>query len=416
MSISTSQLQSFFKNYKDIETFYIAYSGGLDSTVLLHVMHSLELPVHAIHVNHHLQKECDHWQQQCEKFCNQLAIPIKVKHARITKQTQKSLEELARHARYVLLQEMLDAKSAIVTAHHQNDLAETVLLQLLRGAGPAGLAAMPECKALSPGIHLRPLLVNSHSELQEYATNHNVQWVEDPSNQCNDFDRNYLRNEVMPLLRSRWPSAHQTLSRSAALQADALSCLQELAELDIQAASTDDSHKLNAAVLQTLSRERLNNVLRFWIVSNHMRVPSKKILKQIVTDIVLKKEVGNSPVQSWKEGEIRRFRNDLYLLSPMRTHDVNQIIRWKIDQPLYIESLDRTLLPEELKNANVSIPDGVCELTVRFRGGGERLKPFGSKQHRSLKNLLQEADIPPWERSRIPLLYHGDQLISVMGC
>ena len=405
MSISTSQLQLFFSKYKHLKRFYIAYSGGVDSTVLLHQMHALQLPIQAIHVNHHLQEECDDWQQHCEKFCKQLSIPFVVKHAQITKQAQESLEELARHARYEVLKEALDRKSAIVTAHHQNDLAETVLLQLLRGAGPAGLAAMPECKALSPGMHLRPLLSFSHNDLLTYARDHNLNWVDDPSNQCNDFDRNYLRNEVMPLLLKRWPSAQQTIARSSALQADAITCLQELAELDMQAASTDTPHILNVTALQTLSRERLNNVLRFWIVSNQMRVPSKKLLQQIVNDIVMKKEIHTSPVQSWKEGEIRRFRNGLYLLSPMRTHDVDQVIRWKIDQPLYIESIDRTLLPEELNYSGITLPEGVCELTVKFRGGGERLKPIGSKRHRSLKNLLHEADIPPWERSRIPLLY-----------
>lgn len=414
MPFSTSRLQQFFSKHKDLEKLYVAYSGGLDSTVLLHTMYAAKLPIQAVHVNHHLQNDSQSWQQHCEKFCNDLSIPLTVQHAQITRQAQKSLEELARHARYVLLEKMLDAKSAIVTAHHQDDLAETILMQLLRGAGPAGLAAMPECKSLSVGIHLRPLLTCSRSDLLDYARDKNLQWVDDPSNQCNDFDRNYLRNEMMPLLLKRWPSAQQTLSRSAALQADTLSCLQELAELDIQTVRTDEPLKLKISPLQTLSRERLNNALRYWIISNHMRVPSKKILNQIVADIVLKKDMDTSPLQSWKEGEIRRFRNHLYLMRPLKAHNSSQSIRWIIDQPLFVESLDRTLLPEELKDTGVVIPEGVNELTVRFREGGERLKPFGTKQHRSLKNLLHEAEIPPWERSRIPLLYHHDQLISVL--
>lgn len=414
MSFSTSHLQRFFLKYKDLEKFYVAYSGGLDSTVLLHVMHAEKLPVHAIHVNHHLQNDCDRWQQHCEKFCADLSVPLTVQHAHITKQAQKSLEELARYARYALLEKMLGESSAIVTAHHQDDMAETMLMQLLRGAGPAGLAAMPECKPLSIGVHLRPFLSQTRSDLLSYARNNNLQWVGDPSNQCNDFDRNYLRNEIMPLLLKRWPSALQTFSRSAALQAEALRNLQELAALDLQAAKTNESNRLKIDALQKLSRERLNNVLRHWIKTNHFRVPSKKILNQIVVDIVLKKDMDTSPLQSWKEGEIRRFHDHLYLMRPLKPHDASQILRWKIDQPLFIESLERTLQPEELKDMQVAIPEGVNELTVRFREGGERLKPFGSKQHRSLKNLLQEADIPPWERSRIPLLYHHDELISVL--
>ena len=415
MSLSVSLLQKFFSSYKKLSAFKIAYSGGLDSTVLLHAMHEEKLPIHAIHINHHLQSDSDVWQQHCEEICIHLAIPLTVRHAQITKLPQKSLEDSAREARYKLLEEGLDENSAIVTAHHQDDVAETILLQLLRGAGPAGLAAMPDCKKLSTGIHLRPLLNTSRTELQEYAQAHNLQWVDDPSNQSGDFDRNYLRNEVMPKLVERWPATMQTLTRSAKLQADALSCLYDLASIDIQVASTSQPHMLEVTALQKLNRERLNNVLRYWIKSNGIRMPSKKILQQIVTDIVLKEDLETSPLQSWKEGEIRRFRNHLYLMKPLKPHDASQEFCWQIDQPLYIESLDRTLLPKDLKECNVAIPDGVNELIVRFREGGERLRPFGSKQHRSLKNLLQEADIPPWERTRIPLLFDHDQLIAVLG-
>jgi len=415
MSFSISLLNRFFSSYNHFERFYVAYSGGLDSTVLLHAMHEAKYPIHAVHVNHHLQQDSDTWQQHCEDFCISLSVPITVQHVQLTKQPQESLEASARVARYELLEEMLGANSAIVTAHHQDDLAETILLQLLRGAGPAGLAAMPECKKFSTGIHLRPLLAYSRTELQAYASSHGLWWVEDPSNELNDFDRNYLRNEIMPKLLERWPATQKTLSRSAKLQADALKCLNDLAEIDIQTARTNQDQKLDVIPLQRLSCERLSNVLRFWIRSNDLRVPSKKVLQQIISDIVLKEKIKTSPIQSWKDGEIRRFRDQLYLMQPLKPHDASQVHRWKIDQPLFLESLDRTLLPKELKDTNVAIPEGVNELIVRFREGGEHLKPFGNKQHRSLKNLLQEADIPPWERTRIPLLFHNGQLISVLG-
>ena len=415
MPLSVTSLKHFFTPYQNLTKFYIAYSGGLDSTVLLHAMHEAKLPLHAVHVNHHLQQISDAWQQHCNDVCNSLAVPFTVQHAQITKLPQISIEDSAREARYAFLAELLDSNSAIVTAHHQDDLAETILLQLLRGAGPAGLAAMPSCKKFSTGLHLRPLLTFARAELLEYAISHDLQWVDDPTNELNDFDRNYLRNEVMPKLVERWPAAQQTLSRSAELQADTLSCLHDLAEIDIKAAKTNLPHILDVTALQTLSYERLNNVLRFWVKSQNIRVPSRKILQQVVSDIVLKEEIETSPLQTWKEGEIRRFQNRLYLMQPLKSHDASQVFRWKIDQPLFIESLDRTLLPQELEESNLSLPDDAKELIVRFRVGGERLKPFGSKQHRSLKNLLQEADIPPWERTRIPLLFYNDQLISVLG-
>jgi tRNA(Ile)-lysidine synthase len=274
---------------------------------------------------------------------------------------------------------------------------------------------MPECKKLYIGFHLRPLLPFVRAELMEYATVHNLEWVEDPSNELCVYDRNYLRKEIIPKLLERWPATQHTLARSATLQAEARSCLLDLAEIDIQTARTDQPQVLKVNVLQQFSRERLNNILRYWIKLFAMRMPSRKILHQIVTDIVLKEEIDGSPVQTWKEGEIRRFRNRIYLMTPLKPHDSDQVFRWKIDQSLFIESIDRTLHPRVLEDSHLKLPDEVKELKVRFRKGGEQLKPFGSKHHRSLKNLLLEAGIPPWERSRIPLLYHDDKLISVLG-
>ncbi len=415
MSFPISLLQRFFSDYQHLVKFYVAYSGGLDSTVLLHAMHTEKLPIHAIHVNHHLQKECDSWQKHCEAVCKQWGIAISIKHAEIQNIPQKSLEDLARDARYKLLEEMLDSNSAIVTAHHQDDVAETILLQLLRGSGPAGLAAMPEVKKLIRGFHLRPMLRVSRKELLSYANEHGLDWVDDPSNNECDFDRNYLRNEVLPKIIKRWPAAQKTLARSAELQAQTLSCLHELAKIDLRESNTDESNILEISTLQALSDERLSNVLHYWIQSHNLRTPSRKILQQVISDIVRKQEIETSPMQSWKEGEIRRFQNRLYLMEHLSMHDPSQEFRWKINQPLFIESLNRTLLPQELIENNIAVPEGANELIVRFRQGGERLKLVGQTQHRSLKNLLNQAGVPPWERSRIPLLYHGDQLISVLG-
>ena len=205
MSLSITFLQRFFSGYQEISKYYIAYSGGLDSTALLHSMHSIELPIHAVYVNHHLQKESDDWQHYCEKQCKQWEIPFSVLHAEILKKPQQSLEELARNTRYELLGNLLTDNEALITAHHQDDVVETMLLQLLRGSGPSGLAAMPECKQLTVGLHLRPLLKITREQIKNYAREYQLNWIEDPSNQDNRFDRNYVRNEVMPKLIARWP-------------------------------------------------------------------------------------------------------------------------------------------------------------------------------------------------------------------
>jgi len=414
MVLTTTSLQQFFERYQNISKYIVAFSGGLDSTVLLHIMNGLDLPVHAVHINHHLQQDCEKWQENCKNICTTWGIPLSIKHAQIDTSLGKSLEESARDARYKLLSELIEAKHSLVTAHHKNDLAETVLLQLLRGSGPAGLSAMSTEQNLSVGKHLRPLLNFSRTDLLEYAQHHSLMWIEDASNASLDFDRNYLRKEIMPKLLGRWPSALQTISRAANLQVDAMSCLRELATLDMQAAKTNNSKILNLKPLQNLRHERLNNVLRGWIQDHAMRVPSKKLLSHIVTDIVYKKDMQSSPVQTWADGEVRRYHDQLYLMEPLSAHDPSQKYQWKIDQPLYIESLKLKICFTDLHRL-VSLPAGVEELTVRFRSGGERLKPFGTKHHRSLKNLFQEADVPPWERDRIPLLYYENQLISVIG-
>ena len=415
MSLSVHHVQQFFNSYQDLKKFFVAYSGGLDSTVLLHLMHNARLPIQAVYVNHHLQNESDDWERHCKENCKNLNISFSVLHAEVEKVAQKSIEDCARKARYNSLHALLNDSSALVTAHHQDDLAETILLQLLRGAGPAGLAAMPKFKKLSKGIHLRPLLDFSRVEIHEYAKSHQLNWIDDPSNDSLDFDRNYIRNIIMPKLSSRWPGAQQTFARSASLQAEAMYCLHELAEIDISSARTKHSMILNISALQELNDVRLKNVLRYWIRTHNIRVPNRKILQHIVTDIVKKEDIETSPLQTWKEGEIRRYRNQLYLMVPLQPHSPTQVLRWKIDQPLFIESLNRTLRREELEKYGLKLPAEINELTVRFREGGERFKLFGQKQHRSLKNLLNEAEIPPWERNRIPLLFHNDQLISVLG-
>ena len=415
MTLTAESVLSFFNQDQQTTKYIVAFSGGMDSTVLLHIMHVLKMPIYAVHVNHHLQQESDQWEQHCKSICSQWEIPLAVTHAQLKKQTSTNIEEAARNARYKLLFKFLKEQCCLVTAHHKNDLVETLLLQLLRGAGPAGLAAMSDERNAYAGKLLRPLLDYTRTELFEYATSHELRWIEDSSNESLDFDRNYLRMEIIPKLLSRWPGALQTLSRAVELQADAMECLSALASLDLEGARTKSSHILNVKVLQQLNPVRVKNALRGWIQEHEMRVPNRKMLNHIATDIVYKDEIESSPVQTWAEGEVRRYHDHLYLMKPLSIHDAKQEFLWSLDQPLHIESLDRTLSPSDLNRYRIKLPNGVQELKVCFRSGGERFKPFGYSHHRSLKNLLQEANVPPWERDRIPLLYDKDRLISVLG-
>ena len=415
MALNLNSLKDFFNSYNKVSKFIVGFSGGLDSTTLLHVMHAFELPVHAVHINHNLFKDSDIWEQHCKEFCKQQGINLSVEHLTIDKVTKKSIEELARNARYQSLFQFVGEQDALVTAHHKNDLAETLILQLMRGSGPPGLAAMQKDSTTKYGRQLRPLLDCSRDDILEYADNNSLKWIEDPTNQNTDFNRNYVRMEILPRLMERWPATLQTLSRVVELQANTLQCLRDLANVDLSKAKTDDSHVLNIGVLQTIHEVRLLNALRGWISNHAMRAPSKKLLEQIAKDIVYKQSTDTSPVQTWEDGEIRRYRDRLYLMKPLPEHDPSQVLKWNINQPLLIESLGLSLSRSDLEQNSVSIPPGTDMLTIRFRQGGERLKPFGKKHHRSLKNLFQEADLPPWQRDRIPLIYYQDELISVLG-
>lgn len=415
MQAIDSFLQRFFEPHRSISRFVLAYSGGMDSSVLLHAMHGLGLPLHVVHVNHHLQPQCEQWQRHCHAVCEACGVAFTAIQAPVEKVPQQSLEESARKARYRHLFEHVGAQDALVTAHHEDDLAETLLLQLLRGAGPAGLAGMGTERMHEGRRHLRPLLGFTREQLGEYARSHSLAWIEDPSNESAQFDRNYLRLEVVPRLLQRWPGATRTLSRAAGLQAEALQCLQALADLDVQAATTGHAHILDIAALQRLDAARLKNALRGWVRAHGLQVPGKKMLECIVRDLVHREGSDTAAMQRWAGGEVRRYRDRLYLLDPRLAHDPGQVLRWRIDRPLVISSLNRVLHHSDLQHFGVRVPRGVTELTVQFRTGGERLRPAGEKHHRSLKNLFQEGGVPPWERDRIPLLYHEGELISVLG-
>ena len=410
-----SHLRSFFEPFNSVSRYVVAFSGGMDSTVLLHAMMHQELPLHAIHVNHRMHPESERWQEHCHAICSQWGIAVTLMHADVEKFPQQSLEEIARQARYRLMSGRLGPHEALVTAHHQDDQAETMLLQLLRGAGPAGLSAMGSRQSLGQGLHLRPLLGFPREKLKAYAQHHSLVWIEDPTNESTQFDRNFLRREIMPELVRRWPGAVQTLSRAAGLQNEAMQCLHELAGQDLKAAVTDRPHVLDIRMLRDLSVPRLKNALRSWVRSQGMRVPDKKSLDAKVEELVYRQDLNSAPVLAWKDGEMRRYRERLFLLKPLTEHDPGQSFQWRLDRPLVIDSLNLVLRHSELTQYGVVVPKGVKELTVRFRRGGEQLRPSGEVHHRSLKNLFQEGNIPPWERDRIPLVYHGDKLICVFG-
>ena len=419
--------------------FWVAFSGGLDSQTLLHLLARARLPgpLGALHVNHNLQAAASEWAAHCRAVC--AALQIDYRELSVQVQTARGLspEAAARNARYRAFAEALPAGHALLTGHHQDDQAETLLLQLLRGAGPKGLAAMPSVSDFGAGWLVRPLLDVSRSALHTYARAHALHWVDDPSNAELGFDRNFLRHSVMPLLRERWPASAAVLARSAAHQAEAALLLDELAAIDLPktgsarvdpAAVADGvarpdsaaktavdaavAERLSVAGLLRLSAARRANLLRYWLHQRHAPTPSAAVLERIDQDLL--RAAGDAqPQVCWGGVSLRRYRDELFLLQePTQPECVP--LDWSADQPLILPTGVLTPLPGAGQGVAARHLHG-RRLRVAFRRGGERLRPAGRREGHSLKHLFQDAGVPPWERARVPLLYLGDELIAVAG-
>jgi tRNA(Ile)-lysidine synthase len=396
----------------------IAYSGGLDSTVLLHALVSLRaalaVDMEAIHVHHGLLAEADDWVNHCRQICAQWGIACRIIQVDARPAPGHSPEAAARAVRYEALKPLVIEGSCLLTAHHRDDQSETLFLQLLRGAGVAGLAAMPEVTRFGEGCHARPLLSYSRTALAEYAKRHQLEWLDDPSNQDIGFDRNFVRHQVMPLLQERWPAASQTLSRAARLQAEALELITDLAKQDRRAVAGNRTHTLSVLALKKLSISRQKNVLRNWICEQKLPLPTQAQLDRGREDI-LKAGEDRTPLVHWRGAEVRRYRDDLYAMIPLPTHDPQQEFIWCLDRPLSIPHLGMTINLEDLTTQGLVLPSSVSQVTVRFRVGGEQCRPRGESHHHALKKLFQQARVPPWQRDRTPLIYVQDKLVAVVG-
>ena len=299
-------------------TFVVAYSGGLDSHVLLHIMAQLQaehadIRVQAVHVNHQLNSLSNTWAQHCHTVCTALNIPIFIEKIKLQVKPRDSLEEIARDARYAIFKQYLAKNSVLLTAHHLNDQAETFLLQALRGAGPKGLSAMPVTKKWGEGILMRPLLSFSRDELAAYAHTHQLQWIDDDSNTNPRFRRNFLRHHIFPLLKKEYPAVMKNFSRSAQLTASSEKIVQAVVKNDFDTIKTDDVAKIDLKKLREFPEEKQKLLLREWFSRNQLRMPSSKHLQQLLRDVVHAGPEAK-PVFALKTWSVRRDRVFLYFL------------------------------------------------------------------------------------------------------
>ena len=392
----------------------VAYSGGLDSHVLLHLCYAAGLPVRAVHIHHGLQAGADAWDAHCAEVCGRLDIDYQCIQVDAAPAPGESPEEAARNARYAAFADELQQGEVLLTAHHQDDQAETMLLQLMRSAGPAGLAAMPAARPFARGYHVRPLLGISRESIRAYAIEHQLVWIEDPSNADARFDRNYIRSAIMPAFRQNWPNASEALSQAAALQQDALEIIEAMAAVDLAAVAGSQPDSLSIARLQQLSIARQFNALRYWInAAGHDR-PRRNILQEVI-ESVLPAADDAAPLVLWGNTEIRRYQDSLYILAALTSHEIHRVYVWDGEPPLYLDALDIEVRLEQVRGKGLAQAAVARGMAVRFRQGGEQIRPHGRRHTHSLKKLMQEAGIPPWQRNRIPLIYIDHELACVCG-
>lgn len=412
-----NQLKHFFQRYTPFSNVWIACSGGVDSLVLLHACHQLvqeniKLNLHVIHINHGLSLHAEAWQTHVEKICRTWQIPFHAEKIKIERASGESLEDQARQARYAVFKSYIKENDLLLTAHHQDDQAETLFLQLLRGAGVLGLAAIHEIMPFSIARLGRPLLTISRQDILTYAKQNNLQWVEDESNQNENFSRNFLRNTIFPQLENRWLQAKIKFAQSANYLQEANELLNELAASDLEKINESDKKILPITYLKTLTPARLNNLLRYWIKQNGFALPSQKVLAAIV-DEVIHARVDAEPLVKWEQAEIRRYQDKLYLLEPLAEFDSSISLAWDIAKPLTLPG-NLGVLHAESSMQGVKI-EASDQVEIRFRQGGEACYlPHRAGKH-TLKKLFQEWQIPPWLRDRIPLLYINNQLAAVVG-
>ncbi len=415
MESLVNRVESFCLEQGLDKTYWIAYSGGMDSHVLLYVLaqlrHTHSLSLKAIHINHGLSRQAAYWAKHCAQICENLQIDFVEKILPSNQINTTNIEEMARQYRYYIFSKLLSAGDFVLTAHHQEDQAETVLLQLLRGSGPKGLSAMPHIKLLAKGFHGRPLLCTSHSDIKKYAEAQGLQWIEDESNTNTHFTRNFLRNDVIPMLKKRWPTLDTQLARVARHCAEAQSILDSVAADDLATLIDSSMQTLCIKTLKQFNDARQRLILREWIKSQNFPLPSEVKMRQIQY-YCLEAGIDKSPLIQWADVTLRRYQGKLYMMKSFQKHDEKQTMHWDMKQPLVLPTIG--ILKSTLTQGQ-GLLASIDHVSVRFRLGAEKCILPGRSHHHSLKNLFQDWKIPPWERARIPLLFVGDRLIAVTG-
>jgi tRNA(Ile)-lysidine synthase len=369
----------------------------------------------ALHINHGLQSASDDWADHCQRTCQSLGIELTVLKANVDLSGGKGIEGAAREARYNLFESFLQKNDLLLLAQHSDDQLETVLLQLLRGAGPAGLAAMPRIRPLGDGQIARPFLSLHRTTLEQLAKRYQLQWVEDPSNENVRFERNFLRHSVIPQLLARYPACRETVARSASHCADANDTVQAIALDDFALCNEkNEPNVLSVMQLKSLSEARIRAVIRFWIARAGLKSPQAVHLQNVLSALL---GATSDPLASVSllGFDIRLYQKKLYLVRHNQPQIKPFFYAWNdLSQPLTVAELGLDISLSSLNAMGIDV-SGVRQLTVRSRQGGETIRQGAPVFHKTIKKIFQESSIAPWLRDRYYLLESDSRIIAVPG-
>ncbi len=412
-----------YRAFKHIVTRYsqpdshlvLALSGGIDSRVLLDLMQRYQQESNricrAVHIHHGLSANADLWQKQCQRWCEQFNIEFICERVTLDLSGGASIEQLARDARYQALYRHVHQQDILLTGQHSDDQLETFLLALKRGSGPKGLAAMAQVAELSRGLLIRPLLHFSRQQIETYAHEHNLDWVEDESNADTRFDRNFLRHNIIPQLSARWPSIRAAVQRSASLCAEQELLIDELLTPILASALNHDS-SLSIDILQQHNDATRASLLRMWLSRLGKTMPSRKHLAQIWAEVAMARSDAN-PKLKLSAGEVHRYQQRLYFVD-----SVQDVSLWSgsltLSQPLALpDGLGQLSLSADTTNATLALPNDWDSLQVIFEPKGLWAHPNERGHSRKLQKLFQEYQIPSWLRRRMPIVLYQDKVVAV---
>ncbi len=403
---------------------HVGVSGGLDSVVLLHLLATLrkftEISLTTLHAHHGLHPDADKWQEFCEGLCAKWSVTFKTCHLDVDVKDGEGYEASARKARYRWYASIVKPTDYLLLAHQRDDQAETVLLNLLRGAGIRGLSAMSLTSTFECRRVVRPLLGYDRQQLVAYAAEHQLQWVEDASNRDITYSRNYLRHQIVPLLRERWPAVSGVLARTAERMRRTQILLEEVAAADLQLTESQSvealagiGYKLSLSGLGDLSDSRFGNLLSYWLRTRGFRSPSHRQMDRVIAELI-RRSGSTSAINRWPGTEVRRYEDWLYVLRPLPQPVAMGTRRWDIEQPLIVPELNMKMVAVPVHGAGLARARITTPLVIRWRRGGERCRLANRVHRQKLKKLLQERRVPPWVRERIPLVCVGDEIAAVV--